>query len=883
MLRKPKAGENVESPNVQRPYIFSIFMSFIVLMATLLVLGFHAWNTRQHILHDSELELHNQAKILGVNIETSLRSYEQQLNFALTLTHLKTLNQPTISSDLLDELRPLTLGEDGILEFRLYDATGVPLFTTAEINNHTNSVVTERFFIKHKLLYEDFVFEAPATHQSEEAPYISLSRARIDKSNEFTGVLQIKVKLSVLQSLMVRDDLRGFDAAEVFFENGKSLISWPADTVRSHEQSKDFNRMLVDYHQLIKVEAKSGSQSNAFGDHFFAIYKIENYPVYIALSQSFASVLSPWFDSTRTLAMVMTIVVVSILGFIFFLFRQMRIDIQRDMTVRRFYAAVEQNHASIMMTDIYGNIEYVNPQFCAISGYSRDQVYGQNTSMLRVDETSSKVSDEIWRTITSGRKWHGELLNRKKNGEIYWELASISPVTNSVGEIINYIAVNEDISERKKIEQELAVSRDELNEIIWGTNVGTWIWNVQTGETVFNDRWAEIIGYSLDEIMPLSFNTWKQLTHPDDFRKSRRLLEKNFAGELDHYESEIRMRHKNGEWVWVLTRGKVVERDAEGRPLRVSGTHTDITRRKLVENRLRVIASVFENSQEGIMITDANNMITDVNPAFTRITGYIRQEILGKSPQQLSSGRQDNDFYDSMWLDLKNNGHWSGEIWNRRKSGEFYAALLSISAIADEHGKVFRHVAVFSDISHIKAQQDELRQIAYYDVLTGIPNRYLLVDRMEQAISQSKRNKNMMAVCYIDLDGFKPINDRLGHDAGDEVLIEVAVRLGNAIRDADTVARLGGDEFVVLLLGLGESVECIETIERMLKLIAQPISIKGENSSVSVSIGVCIYPEHGHDSDTLLKHADEAMYIAKQTGKNCFHIYSEERNRCVKQ
>ena len=313
----------------------------------------------------------------------------------------------------------------------------------------------------------------------------------------------------------------------------------------------------------------------------------------------------------------------------------------------------------------------------------------------------------------------------------------------------------------------------------------------------------------------------------------------------------------------------------------LQATVRDITERKQAEENLRITASVFGNSQEAIMITDVNNAIMDVNPAFTRITGYTRNEVVGKNPKLLSSGRQDQEFYARMWRSLEQNRAWRDEIWNRRKSGEVYAEQLSISAICDSNGKVQRYVGVFSDISQLKAHEAELSRAANYDALTGMPNRLLLTDRLKQAIAQTVRNQNMMAVCYLDLDGFKPVNDTLGHEAGDQVLNEVARRIENTIRGGDTGARLGGDEFVVLLLGLEKSEECVATLERLLAVIAKPIIVNNNSLTLSASIGVRIYPLNDADPNAILCHADQAMYVAKQSGKNRFHIYNPKLDRQV--
>ena len=284
-------------------------------------------------------------------------------------------------------------------------------------------------------------------------------------------------------------------------------------------------------------------------------------------------------------------------------------------------------------------------------------------------------------------------------------------------------------------------------------------------------------------------------------------------------------------------------------------------------------SSVFEYCQESIIISDANECIIDVNPAFTKATGYTREEVLGKSHKMLSSGRQSKAVYAAMRKALNASSFWRGEIWNRRKNGEIYAELLTITTITNMQGKMIGYLGVSLDISDIKEHEAELIRVAHYDPLTSMPNRALLVDRMKQAIAQTKRDQTLLAVCYLDLDGFKPINDEKGHDFGDKVLVEVARRIKVAMRGGDTIARLGGDEFVLLLLGLEKGEECQRVLQRMLTVIEEPIAVEGEFITLSASIGVSIYPLDESNQDILLRHADQAMFVAKQLGKNRFHIF----------
>ncbi|MDR3369401.1 EAL domain-containing protein [Rhodoferax sp.] len=297
------------------------------------------------------------------------------------------------------------------------------------------------------------------------------------------------------------------------------------------------------------------------------------------------------------------------------------------------------------------------------------------------------------------------------------------------------------------------------------------------------------------------------------------------------------------------------------------------------ETQLKLHATAFNSANDGITLTDAVGVIIDVNPAFSRITGFERSEAIGHNPRVLKSGRHDPEFYAAMWRSLKETGNWRGEIWNRNKYGEVYPELLSISAVHDETGQLTNYVAVFADISRLKDQEKQLTQMAYYDALTELPNRTLLADRVVQAMAQTRRSKTTMAICYLDLDGFKPVNDTWGHETGDKVLIEIANRLKRALRSGDTVARLGGDEFVLLLLGLSSAEECDDAMQRILNQISQPLAFRSEPVILSASIGVTLFPSDDADPDTLMRHADQAMYQAKLAGKNRHHIFDAEQDR----
>ncbi len=300
----------------------------------------------------------------------------------------------------------------------------------------------------------------------------------------------------------------------------------------------------------------------------------------------------------------------------------------------------------------------------------------------------------------------------------------------------------------------------------------------------------------------------------------------------------------------------------------------EISRRRHAEQDLRRTASVFENANEGIVITDPSAIIIDVNKAFTTITGYKREEIIGENPSILNSHKQDASFYEDMWTKLQTHGVWKGEIWNRKKSGEIYAELLTISAVYAPDGTIEHYVGIFFDITNIKEQESLLHHLAHHDALTKLPNRILFYDRLEQSLARTKRQKDLLAIAYLDLDGFKPVNDSLGHEAGDKLLIDISRRLKLSIREDDTVARIGGDEFAVLLASITTFEECELAVERILRQINIPFTIGENEINISASIGITIFPLDDSTPDILLRHADQAMYIAKQSGRNQYYLYN---------
>jgi len=413
-----------------------------------------------------------------------------------------------------------------------------------------------------------------------------------------------------------------------------------------------------------------------------------------------------------------------------------------------------------------------------------------------------------------------------------------------------------------------------------GTQDGLWDWNISNNEIMFTPRWKSMLGYTESEIKD-EVSEWKRLVHPDDLDITLSQIDDFLSHKTKKFKIDFRMQHKNGQYIDILSRAFASENEA-GKITRLVGTHVDMTNQKLSEEKLKLAASVFTHAGESIVITDATGMILDINDAFSHTTGYSREEALGKSPRILQSGQQSTQFYAQMWKALLNEGYWSGEVWNRRKNGEVYAVMTTISAVRDVKGITTHYVSLANDITPIKEHQEQLERIAHFDLLTNLPNRVLLADRLSQALLQCGRHEQSLAVIFLDLDGFKAVNDTHGHNVGDELLIALSLRMKEALRENDTLSRIGGDEFVAVLADLDKGEDCEPILERLLLAASEPVTINNVVLNVSASIGVTLYPQDSVDTDQLIRHADQAMYVAKQSGKNRYHLFDTIQDDAVK-
>ncbi|WP_299194993.1 EAL domain-containing protein [uncultured Amphritea sp.] len=432
-----------------------------------------------------------------------------------------------------------------------------------------------------------------------------------------------------------------------------------------------------------------------------------------------------------------------------------RVDITEarrgEQELRKLSRALEQSPAAVVITDTNGVIEYINPKAEQVSGYTLEEVIGKRPSVFSSGDISPVNYQDMWQQMLAGNAWQGTFLNRRKNGQLYWESATISAVRDLRGEITHFVAVKEDISERRSTEEQL-----------------------------------------------------------------------------------------------------------------------------------RMNAAVFETTNEGIIITTPDARIISVNPAFTHITGYTAEEVIGKTPQIFQSGKQKENFYQEMWQTLEQDGSWSGEVWNKRRNGSVYPQWLSIAAVRNSDGQLEQYVAVFSDMTQRKNDEDKIRQQANFDALTSLPNRIMLKRELEQIQQLCDQSGESFALLFIDLDRFKAVNDTLGHSVGDEMLQQVSLRLASVIRDTDLLTRFGGDEFVIVLQKIADPEDAAQTAQRVIEVLKPPFQLAARSLYIGASVGISCYPNDASNGDSMLRNADMAMYLAKDRGRNQYQFFNAEMREHVR-
>ncbi|MGD0960022.1 MAG: EAL domain-containing protein [Methylomonas sp.] len=443
-----------------------------------------------------------------------------------------------------------------------------------------------------------------------------------------------------------------------------------------------------------------------------------------------------------------------------------------------------------------------------------------------------------------------------------------------------FVAVFDVITKRKRAEEKLRHNEHQLRFITDHAPIFIAYLDNEKRYKFVNQRYADLFGVQAAEIVG---KHPRQIIGEEAYARALPFMDMVLSGKETEYDQTLPATPRHGPL--VVSVRYLPERNADGRIVGFIAAISDITERKQVEQQLRIAATAFE-SQEGMIITDRNSIILQVNKAFTKISGYSAADVIGKTPSLLSSGLHDAAFFADMWATVNKMGEWQGEIWNRRKSGEVYLEMLTITAVKNEQGEISHYVGALNDVTERKFSEDKIKQLAYYDQLTQLPNRSLLQDRLKQAFASSARSGAHGALLFIDLDNFKMLNDTLGHDIGDQLLQQVGQRLLGCIREGDTVSRIGGDEFVILLENLShtfrEAAAQSQSIgEKILSTLYAPYSLSGHEYIGTPSIGFSLFKGHGVTVDGLLKQADIAMYAAKSAGRNTMRFFDQNMQNVV--
>ena len=521
-----------------------------------------------------------------------------------------------------------------------------------------------------------------------------------------------------------------------------------------------------------------------------------------------------------------------------------------------------------------GRYTYISSNIKELLGYDAKElihkVYFYN---LRPREERDTFKQKIFTIFDTHQPFYNmESHLETKDGRTIWVLAYGFPVFYPNGKLKGYRGSNTDITEQKKALDSLKESEARFKALH----------NASFGGIAIHDKGiildcnqglANMSGYPVEEL--IGSNGLLLINE-----KTRHKVIENIANGFEK-PYDVVCIHKDGREFPVRIQGKEIP--YKGKNIRVV-EFRDITEEKKAQEKLQLAASVFETAREGIVITDAKGIIVDINDSFSDITGYTRDEVVGQSPKILHSGRHPKEFYEDMWESITTKDHWYGEIWNRRKNGELYAEMLTITAIRNSSDNSIKHyVALFSDITAIKAHEHQLQHIAHHDALTNLPNRLLLADRLNQGMIHARRRSQTLIVAYLDLDGFKSVNDLYGHEVGDQLLIALAHHMKNTLREGDTLARMGGDEFVAVFQDMNTIEDSLPVLKRLLEAAAMSISIDDLTLNVSASLGVTFYPQAEElEADQLLRQADQAMYQAKLAGKNRYHIFDAIEDRTVR-
>ncbi|MDH5190167.1 MAG: EAL domain-containing protein [Gammaproteobacteria bacterium] len=559
-----------------------------------------------------------------------------------------------------------------------------------------------------------------------------------------------------------------------------------------------------------------------------------------------------------------------------------RIRSEQELRVNEENTRLLLNHIgeAVYGIDLNGNCTFANPACARMLGYNNSlKLIGKNMHRLihhhREDGTELPEEEcNIYKAHREGTSTHIENEVFWKNDGSYFYVEYWSDPLYREGDVIGSVISFIDITDRIRAHKALEKSRQGLAEAQKISDMGNWEWNICTGELSWSDHIFRIFGFEPGEFQP-TYERFIQCVHPED----RELVASKVENALeDHkdYEVEHRIILPDNSVRIVYEIGKTYLEDGE--PVRMIGTVQDITIRQEMTSKMSMLSSALEQSADIVLITDNRGIIEYVNPAFESITGFSREDAIGHTAALLNSGKMDKEFYKRLWGTISSGKVFTDIFANKTKDGTIFYEEKTITPLKDARGNIINYISTGKDISERIETQERLRHMAHHDALTGLPNRTLLMDRLEQATSRARWHNRIVGVMFLDLDRFKTINDTLGHDVGDTLLKEISSRLLQCVRDGDTVARLGGDEFAIILNDMASEEDVSPFAQKIIQELNTPFLIHEHELFITTSIGICVYPEDGEDAKILLKKADTAMYRAKNMGRNNYQYFTSEDN-----
>ena len=749
----------------------------------------------------------------------------------------------------------------------VFDASGVPPVAT---------ISDRRYFLANQGYPEaGLVISEPIFARATSNWVITLSRRLEDRDGNFAGLVQGAVNAQFFEEF--------FKTLNIGEQGSITITDADLRLIARHPALADRFGERIDNQTLANElrEHESGSAvARSFLDGKKRIYgyqRVKDLPFVILAGLSYDDAMAGWYRKAASYGLFATMLAAALLALILIWQRShsRAIEIAQDMTVAyadtaaRMRALLDSipDLAWIRGTDlrfIAANEAYAN-QFALGMG----DIIGKRVQDSWANGEAAMFHAEDAAVLNGVPEIRSEVETRNPQGRrLVLEVIRV-PVRDADGAITGIAGVARDVTSRTEAEEQRSENQAMFQAMFEADSAIKLILDPEGGGRIIHANPAAVIfyGYAPFDLLGKTLGDIeargdaREELPPDSALKGTRIV-----------------AHRLGS-------GKVRQLEVHYSPLRLSGRNLvyailyDVTEREREAARQRLAASVFQNAQEGIIICDSRSRIVDVNRAFTQITGYTREEAIGRDPFMLRAGQDAVDSYRDLWATVRRTGQWRGELVNRRKDGTLCTESLSVTAVYDAEGNVETYIGIFSDITTHKETQARLERMAYFDTLTQLPNRVLITDRLRQAIRQCDRDGKMLAVCYLDLDGFKAINEADGDSCGDALLISVASRLAGNVRPGDSIGRLGGDEFAVTLGDLDDQVQGEAALRRVLDVFAEPFDALGRTITITASIGVSYYPTDGDDPDVLLRQANQAMFSAKQAGRNRYAAFDPERDR----